>query len=329
MHEGIVTELPPHKKSVCNHFSYTKGQDPKSYCHRVRRIVISVSYPTRLDLHCMTIIVLTRGHFSNLPRCSVEDVSSLTHLNFIVFEFCVIHFSYEHPFTASGGDSGASPAVTGSLTDQRAQCEHVLFLSIKHRLPPAPSSLTSALLLVLSPAICPDFASTSVRMSKMASPIDVDGLWCCSGAGVGIGSITVRVKAMPPSLLTPSSLRVTSPDLTHSSVRPQGSHGPRPTRKKNRVSLFSLLSLSFFLRHYFDSSTCSLAICSSVLFNQRLKDNRSQQLSFAFLPFALLYFSFFSFLFPSDLYEQDPPLCSANSELLLFSWSVSLLFFLT
>lgn len=161
----------------------------------------------------------------------------------------------------------APPAVTGSLTDQRAQCEHVLFLSIKHRLPPAPSSLTSALLLVLSPAICPDFASTSVRMSKMASPIDVDGLWRCSG--VGIGSITVWVKAMPPSLLTPSSLRVTSPDLTQSSVRPQGS-------QKQKSGLFhfpfsSCTILTHQLAHQLSARAFYLtSVWKTIVFNSSL-----------------------------------------------------------
>lgn len=32
VHEDSVTELPKDfLKSVCNYFSYTKGQDPKSY----------------------------------------------------------------------------------------------------------------------------------------------------------------------------------------------------------------------------------------------------------------------------------------------------------
>lgn len=61
--------------------------------------------------------------------------------------------SNEHPLTARRDEIVASLAVKGSLTDQRAQCEHahLLFLSIKHNDPPPflsfpPSSLSSHLL---------------------------------------------------------------------------------------------------------------------------------------------------------------------------------------
>lgn len=150
VHEESVTELPP--KIFVIFFLTPRVKIPNLSDHELEGVYPNIRHFCVLPNKSW--IRLHDHHHSTDSQslvCSVKDVQCCILLNwFIMLSFVS---SSEHPLTASGDEIGPSLAVKGSLTDQRAQCEHahLLFLSIKHRPPPL-----SLLLLILPPAICPE-----------------------------------------------------------------------------------------------------------------------------------------------------------------------------
>lgn len=236
-------------------------------------------------------------------------------------EFCVVHplmntlslpaeMRLEPPWQWQG---------LSQINEHSVSMPNVLSWSIQHRLP-HPSSPFPPLLLVLSLAICPAVRrwlflnSTSVRMRwrrRLLTRWFVVLLWrwCRYRKDSFVGQSDASLCYWPHS---PSGFLPQGKRCMLSSVGLRGSHGPR----LNRNSICSLFSALTF--HYFDSASCSLAICLSVLFKQCPKNNPSHQLSFAFLPFCCALFLFSLLSFPQWLKWTRP------SSLLCQLWTAPL-----